>query len=148
MRIIGGETPDSSSGHKMVKLQLEIDEHAHPEHASRQVFVNLNINHPNQQPREISRRQLSAICHAVDRVGAKDTDDLLGLTLRVKLGVQPAQVVEGKSYDAKNEAKAFKALDEKVEEAATETQAPAEKPVPATAAAAGKPAARKAGWKK
>jgi len=135
-------TPSKSAdAGDMLRLEMEIDERRCPEHKGRKVFPTLCINHEKQQTRDIARGQLSAIAHAVGKMRLTDTDDLLGLTLMVKLTAVPAK----DGYDAKNEAKGYKAVEEAAAPAAAPPAAPVAK-APATAAKAapsGKPA-----WKK
>lgn len=148
MRIIeAGMAPSEKAG-DMLKLRLEIDESAHPELANRSVFSNLCLNHPtSQQAREIAMRTLSSICHSIGKLQISDTEELLGHSLRVKVAAVPARTdaTTGKSYDAGNEVKGYKALDEKVETPPPATTAPATKPATAPAASA-RPATPS--WKK
>ena len=149
MRITECEMVESPTADAMVKLKFEIDETEHPEFHNRCVFQNLCINHPeSQKAREIANRSLSAICHAVGKLQVADTDDLLGLSLRVKLKVRPASTSEkdGKTYDAGNDVTGYKPLDEKVETPAP--TAAARPAAPTAGAAPAAPAPAKPSWKK
>lgn len=138
MRIIGAEITVSEKAGEMLKIEHEIDEHAHPEYANRKAFNNLCINHPNDKPREIARRTLSAIAHAIGKLQIADSVDLLGATLRVRLKAVPAK----DGYDARNEVAGYKSLSEDVPATAAASQADA-----LDIAAPAKPAARPS-WKK
>lgn len=135
----------SADAGDMLRLELEVDEHRRPEFKGRKVWPTLCINHAKQQTREIARSQLSAIAHAVGKLQLTDTDDLLGCGLLVKIAVVP----KTDQYDAKNEAKGYKSLEEMAEAAPSAPEpkpaaAPAKAAAPARAAApSGKPA-----WKK
>lgn len=146
MRIIESEMTGSDKAGDMLKLRLEIDESVHPEFANRSVFDRLCLNHPTStQAREIAQRTLSAICHSIGKLQISDTEELLGQSVRVKVKAMPARTdaTSGKSYDASNEVRGYKAIDEKVEAPAA---APAAKPAPAAAAAPARPATPS--WKK
>lgn len=138
MVIVKAELAESQTAGEMLKLELEIDERAHADLRHRKVFANLCLNHPNQQPREIARRTLSAIAHAIGVLQLSDTADLLGKTLLVKLRVQPAK----DGYDARNEASGFRAIG--CPDASAAPKAPGAPTAPSTPAT---PAAKPA-WKK
>lgn len=128
MRIIGAELVPNEKAGEMLKLTHEIDEEKHPEYAGRLVWSNLCINHPNETPREIARRTLSAIAHAIAVLNITDTNDLLGRSLRVKLKAMPAK----DGYDARNEVSGYRSLAEGDGGAApTPTSAPTKSAAPA-----------------
>ena len=108
--IIGAEAvmprnPESPAG-EMLKLQVEIDGNEHPQYASRQVFAYLCINHEtSDQARNIARRNLAAICHAIDLAAMDDPAQLIGEKLMVKLKVKPANG----DYEAGNEISSYAA---------------------------------------
>lgn len=134
--IVSAEITVSEKAGEMLKLQHEIDGDRHPEFAGRRVFNNLCINHPNQQPREIAQRTLSAIAHAVGHLQLSDTDELLGKALEVKVKSVPAK----DGYDAKNEVSGYKAIEGA---GITPTAKPAAAPATAPATTAAKPSWRK-----
>lgn len=150
MRIIGAEMVPSESAGEMLKLQHEIDEGVHPEHNGRRVFSHLCINHPTSDiARDIANRTLSALCHSVGKLQVSDSEELLGVTMRVKLKVKPADKERG--YDASNEVSGYKSVKDEVEGAPAPA---ANTPRTATAAsgngapaAAAKPPAQPA-WKR
>ena len=157
MQIIGAEMADGNKPEagSMLKLEFEVDEASHPDFRGRRAWTNLCINHQKQQPREIANRQLSAIAHAVDHVQLDDTEQLLGTTLRVKLAAMPARTDEatGKTYEAKNEVKAYKSVKDETDEAPAAPAAPAKGSAPAKAppkgaAAPAAAAGKKPSWKR
>jgi hypothetical protein len=77
-----------------------------PTHQGRVVFGNLNIKNPNPKAEEIGRQQLGDLMRAVGLAKIKDTDQLIGGNLSIKLIVKPA---DGQ-YDASNDIKGFKAI--------------------------------------
>jgi hypothetical protein len=149
MRIIESDMAPSEKAGDMLKLRLEIDESAHPEFANRSVFDRLCLNHPtSSQAREIAQRTLSAICHSIGKLQISDTEELLGQSLRVKVKAMPARTdpANGKSYEASNEVKGYKALSEKVEASPPPSTTPTAKAAATTAPAATRSAVPS--WKK
>ena len=108
--VTGAEWAPTKAGPQLLKLTLEIDGNAHPQFANRKLWDRLNLNNTNQQAREIAQRTLSSICHAVGKLQLAGISDLLGARLRCKAKAIPA---EGQ-YEARNEVKGYKALDEAV----------------------------------
>jgi len=74
----------------------------------RTVFTNLNLDNPNPVAVEIAERNFSALCHATGVLVVKDTKQLHGKPLAIKVGITPAQ---GK-YDASNDIKGYRSLEE------------------------------------
>ena len=121
MRVVGadmhvGSKPESG---EMLKLQLEVDAEAHMKYAGRRAFSYLCINHQSNTPRNIARRHLSSICHALNKGELQDTGELLGAVLSVRLKVRPP----ANGYDASNEVAGFQAADSDAD-----SQDPPEKP--------------------
>lgn len=100
-----GMKPSDTAG-EMVRLTFEIDGDEHPQFRGRKVWTNLCIYHPKEQPQAIARQQLASICKATKRLQIRDTADLLGGKLRIKLKVQPAR----DGYDARNEVAGYQEL--------------------------------------
>lgn len=96
----------SSTAGEMVAFAFEIDGDEHPQFRGRKIWTNLCIHHPNPKPQAIARQQLAAICKATKRLQIRDTSDLLGGKLRIKLKVQPAR----DGYDARNEVAGYQEL--------------------------------------
>jgi len=78
------------------------------ESKGRTVFTNMNLDNPNPVAVEIAERNFSALCHATGVMVVKDTEQLHGKPLQIKVTVSPA---EGK-YDASNDVKGYKTLED------------------------------------
>ena len=124
------------------------------EYMNRKLYISLNVDNPNETTVTIANEQLSAICHAVNVLECADSSQLHGIPFEMKVTVKPAK----DGYDAKNEAKGFRALegsagvdpgsdapdwasdavdetvDETVDAPITETKAPPVKKAPPTKA--------------
>lgn len=113
-----------------IKLRLDI---TGPAHAGRVVFANINIRNKSQQAESIGRAQLGALMKAAGLATLQDTDQLIGAQLTVKLAIREARTdaATGKTYEASNEVKAYKAL-----EGAMPAASPMGMPKPAAAAPA------------
>lgn len=71
----------------------------------RVVFGNLNIRNPSPKAEEIGRQQLGSLLRAIGVREIKDTDQLIGGQLEIKLSVRKSE-----EYGDSNDVKAFKAL--------------------------------------
>lgn len=96
MMITDSEMKDSQSGGQYLKLTVEVCDGPMK---GRKVFTNLNLVNSNQQAVDIARRDLSAICHAVNVLQPQDTQELHYKPFVGKVKVRPAQ----NGYDASNE---------------------------------------------
>lgn len=115
------------------------------QYAGRKIFEGLNLVNANPVAQEIAYKQLSAICHAVNVMVAQDSSQLHGIPLQIKVNLKPANG----QYEAKNEVKAYKNINEVVQAAPVAAPgAPASfAPPPAAPAAFAPPAApAAAGW--
>ena len=74
-----------------------------PTHQGRVIFGNLNIKNVSTKAEEIGRQQLGEIIRAIGLATVRDTDQLIGGNLGIKLTVRTGEY-------AGNEIKAFKAL--------------------------------------
>ena len=74
-----------------------------PTHQGRVIFGNLNIKNASTKAEEIGRQQLGEIMRAIGLATVRDTDQLIGGNLGIKLTVKTGEY-------AGNEIKAFKAL--------------------------------------
>ena len=111
--VSAAEIKDTKAGNgQYISLQLTVDG---PTHEGRVVFHLLNIRNANPKAEEIGRRQLGDLLRAVGLASLSDTDELLGKSLRVKLGIEEGQA----GYEPKNTVKICKSL--------TESEAPAPK---------------------
>ncbi len=92
-----------------IKLRYDI---TGPSHQGRVVFGNLNIKNASAKAEEIGRQQLGEIMRAIGLAKVQDTDQLIGASIQVKLDVRPARTDEktGKTYEASNDVKGFKAV--------------------------------------
>jgi hypothetical protein len=73
------------------------------EHKGRKFYTNLNLVNKNATAVEIAYRELSAICHAVGVFDVQDTQQLHGIPLVAKVGMQPAgKGNDGNMYEARN----------------------------------------------
>lgn len=96
MMITDSEMKDSKSGGQYLKLTIEVCD---GKMKGRKVFSNLNLVNSNQQAVDIARRDLSAICHAVNVLTPQDTQELHYKPFVGKVKVSPAQ----NGYDASND---------------------------------------------
>lgn len=119
--------PTKDGTTEYLKLTFEV---TGPEFSGRKVWERLNINHANQQPREIAQRNLATICKSIGLLQVRDTDQLLGASLMIKVRAVPAD----DRYDARNEVRGYKPLNNA--------------PAPAKAAPAAATTAKKAPWQK
>lgn len=100
------QTKDGSG--QYIKIRLDI---TGPTHSGRVVFTNINIQNKSAEAERIGRGQLRSIMSALGLVTLQDTDQMIGGELSVKLSVREARTDEktGKTYEASNEVKAYKA---------------------------------------
>ena len=106
-----------------------------PTHQGRVVFGNLNIKNKSAKAEEIGRAQLGELMRALGLKQVTDTDQLVGGSLQIKLDVREARTdaATGKTYDASNDVKSFKASGDAMPMAASipsfpKTSTPAPKP--------------------
>jgi len=82
--IVHSEQKTTNAGDgEYLKLQIKIEG---PTHAGRVVFDNLNLKNPSEQAVAIAKATLSSICRAVNVLSPKDSSDLHGRTLTVRIG--------------------------------------------------------------
>lgn len=93
-----------------------------PTHEGRTVFGNINIRNPNPTAEAIGRQQLGELIRAIGLTGVRDSDQLIGHTLQIKVAVRP----ETEQWGASNDVKGFKALGNSVPPA--QPQQPAQQP--------------------
>jgi Protein of unknown function (DUF669) len=80
------------------------------QYAGRKVFSRLNLRNNNPQAVEIAFKDLSAICHAVGVMQVQDSSQLHGKPMKIKVSVRAATG----EYEASNEVKAYKNINENV----------------------------------
>lgn len=77
-----------------------------PTHQGRVVFGNLNIKNPNPTAEQIGRQQLGEVMRAIGLESVKDTDQLIGGNLQIKL-----KVTKSEEYGDGNDVSGFKAIE-------------------------------------
>lgn len=102
------KTTNDGTG-KYIKLRLDI---TGPSHQGRVVFSNLNIKNASAKAEEIGRQQLGEIMRAIGIAKVQDTDQLIGGAVNIKVAIRPARTDEksGKTYEASNEVKGYRAI--------------------------------------
>ena len=101
--------PTADGTGQYIKMRLDI---TGPTHQGRVVFSNLNIKNASAKAEEIGRQQLGDVMRAIGLTKVTDTDQLIGASLNIKLSIRPSRTdsVTGKTYDAQNEVKAYRAI--------------------------------------
>lgn len=84
-----------------IKLKLNVNG---PTHQGRIIFCNINFRNPNPKAEEIGLSQLRSLMAAIGIATLKDTDQLLGANLSVKVNIK-----KDEEYGDRNEVKQFKA---------------------------------------
>ena len=77
---------------------------------NRKIFEGLNLQNANPVAQEIAYKQLSAIAHAVKVLIVEDSSQLHNIPLKIKVSLKAASG----QYEAKNEIKAYKDINEVV----------------------------------
>ena len=77
-----------------------------PTHQGRVVFGNINIRNQNIKAEEIGRAQLGELIRSIGVASLKDTDQLLGKSVQIKLDISHQE-----GYEPRNEVRAFKAIE-------------------------------------
>ena len=86
-----------------LKVEWEIVE---GEYEGRKLWVNLNLDNPNDKAVEIAKRELSSICHATGKVKVGESEDLHGIPCYLKVGIKKG---DSKYPEDKNVIKEYKA---------------------------------------
>lgn len=124
VNIVNAELKTTKAGNgQYIKLKYDV---IGPTHHGRVVFGNLNIMNPNIDAEKIGRQQLGEILRALGLSKVKDTDELIGGNLEIKLTIK-----NNAQYGESNEVKGFKAINGSV---ATPTPAVKSAPWSKTAA--------------
>lgn len=76
-----------------------------PTHQGRVVYANLNIKNKNPKAEEIARQQLGDIMRAIGMTQVRDTDELLGAQLQIKLKIR-----EQEGYEPSNDVSGWKSI--------------------------------------
>ena len=101
--------PTADGTGQYIKMRLDI---TGPTHQGRVVFSNLNIKNASAKAEEIGRQQLGDIMRAIGLAKVTDTDQLIGGSLNIKLSIRASRLDEktGKTYEASNEVKVYRAI--------------------------------------
>jgi hypothetical protein len=106
--IVNSEMKPTQAGTgEYLKLEFEVLD---GEFKGRKLFVNLNLENPNEQAVQIARAELSAICRAVNVLTPKDSVELHNLPLTIKVGIEKRKDTNElqnrvKGYEGKDAAK-------------------------------------------
>lgn len=99
--ITAAESRDTKSGTgKYLRVEFTI---ADP--AGRKVWSNYNVKNDNPAAESIGRQQLAEVVRAIGKKAVRDTDELIGCVLSIKVKVRDA----ANGYEASNEVAAAKA---------------------------------------
>jgi hypothetical protein len=101
--ITDSEMKTSQKGGQYLKLTVELIE---GQYKGRKVFANLNLKNSNPEAEKIAKISLGDICRAVGVLHPRDSAELHGKPLLVKLSVRP----ETNDFPASNDVKSWKAL--------------------------------------
>ena len=79
-----------------------------PTHQGRVTWGNVNLKNASAQAEEIGRRQLGEILRSIGKSVIRDSDELIGGQLQIKVGIQHDK---NGQYEDRNDIKGYKALD-------------------------------------
>ena len=95
-KVVDSEFKDNSKGTgKLIKFEFDIMQ---GEYKGKKFWTNLNIVNQNNTAVEIAQKELATICRACGKGPIKDTQEVHGIPMMVKLKISPAK----DGYDAKN----------------------------------------------
>lgn len=121
--IVGAELRTTKSGNgRYIAVQYRI---LGPTHQNRVVYGNLNIRNQNADAERIGREQLGSLCIAIGMQKLKDTDELAGRSVQIKLKVRQSE-----QYGDSNDVAGFKAVSGSAPPPAF-SQPPTQPPAPA-----------------
>lgn len=101
--ITGAEVKDTKTGGQMIAIKYSI---IAPTHQGRIIFGNLNIKNQNPEAERIGRQQLGDLMRSIGLVQLRETDQLIGTNLQIKLKIRPAKG----DYDESNDVSGFKVV--------------------------------------
>lgn len=101
--IANAELKTAKSGGQYLNVRYDI---TGPSHAGRVVFGMVNLTNPNQRAEEIGRQQLGELMRAIGLDTLKDSDQLIGGRLKIKLTVE-----ESEQYGMQNRVGGYRADD-------------------------------------
>lgn len=101
----------------------------------RKVFGRHNTKNASAKTMEIAYKQLSALCHATGVMVLEDTQQLHGIPLQIKVTYREAETDKstGKHYDASNDIRGWKNINEPVDGPAAGPAQPAQPQQPVAA---------------
>jgi len=94
------------------------------QYANRNIWARLNLNNPNDQAVKLAKGELSAICHAVNVMTPKDSQELHNLPLQIEVKCEKRQ----DNGEMSNVIKGYKAKGSVADQA--QTQSAADQPAP------------------
>jgi len=100
------DVDQTKSGGQMIKLRWDI---LGPTHQGRVVFGNINIQNANPEAQRIGLEQLNQLLTAAGIIDLDDTDQLISVTVLIKLSVKESEYQGEKQI--RNEVKGYKALE-------------------------------------
>jgi hypothetical protein len=101
--ITGAEVKDTKSGTgQYIAVRFDI---TGPTHQGRVVFTNVNIRNSSVKAEKFGREQFAAILLAGGIASATDSDQLIGASMKIELGLEHSE-----EYGDKNKIKSYKAL--------------------------------------
>ena len=96
------EIRPTKKGGEMINIRYDI---TGPEHVGRVVFGNINIANDNPMAVQIGHEQLGQILRAIGLDRLRDTDELSGHTLQIKVEIRKSE-----GYPDANEVRAWRAV--------------------------------------
>lgn len=99
--ITAAESRDTKSGTgKYLRIEFTLAQ-------GRKVWSNYNVKNDSPAAESIGRQQLAEVCRAIGKKVVRDTDELRGCALSIKVKIRDA----ANGYEASNEVAAAKSLD-------------------------------------
>ncbi len=100
------DVANTKNGGEMIELRWDI---FGPTHQGRVIFGNINIRNSNPDAQRIGLEQLGQLLRAAGIVTLEDTDQLISVTVLIKLSIKESEY-QGKKQ-IRNEVKGYKALE-------------------------------------
>jgi len=125
-KITEAELKDTKAGTgQYIKVRYDI---TGPTNQGRVVYGNLNVKNPNPKAEEIGRQQLAELMRAIGLTKVRDSDQLIGGDLSIKL-----KITKSEEYGDGNDVAGFKAISGSVAPAQSSPAAPQSAPAAAKA---------------
>ena len=94
--ITDSEWKDTKSGNgKYLCITFEVVD---DEYKGRKVFINLNLDNPNETAVKIAQQELNSICRAVNVVNPSDSAQVHGIPLCIGVKLEKSKNKEGKEF--------------------------------------------------